>query len=144
MKRYQGGGGLIEALISLVTISIGILGMIGMQAALLAENGESRVRMQAGFFATSILGMAAANPENVGCFIVNSTQTVACSSTDAATQAANWSTQVSDALPGSAAVPPLVAYDNTNGQLTVTLRWRMRGDTTVHNYIATTQVSTGL
>jgi len=100
--------------------------------------------MQAGFFATSLLGMAAANPENVGCFIVNSTQTVACSSADAATQAANWSTQVSDALPGSAAVPPQVAYDNTNGQLTVTLRWRMRGDTTVHNYIATTQVSTGL
>jgi type IV pilus assembly protein PilV len=144
MKRYQGGSGLIEALISLVTISIGILGMIGMQAALLAENGESRVRMQAGFFATSILGMAAANPENVGCFIVNSAQTVACSSTDAATQAANWTTQVSDALPGSAGVPPQVAYDSASGQLSVTLRWRMRGDTTVHNYIAATQVSTGL
>jgi type IV pilus assembly protein PilV len=144
MKRYQGGGGLIEALISLVTISIGILGMIGMQAALLAENGESRVRMQAGFFATSILGMAAANPENVGCFIVNAAQTVACSSTDAATQAANWNAQVSDALPNSATVPPQVAYDSTSGQLSVTLRWRINGDTTVHNYIATTQVSTGL
>ena len=144
MQRYQGGSGLIEALISLVTISIGILGMIGMQAALLAENGESRVRMQAGFFATSILGMAAANPENVGCFIVNSTQTVACPSTDAATQAATWNTQVSNVLPNSAAVPPQVAYDGTSGQLTVTLRWRINGDTTVHNYIATTQVSTGL
>ena len=144
MKRYQGGSGLIEALISLVTISIGILGMIGMQAALLAENGESRVRMPAGLCATSILGMAAANPENVGCFIVNSAQTVACSSTDAATQAANWNTQASDALPNSATVPPQVAYDNTSGKLTVTLRWRINGDTTVHNYIATTQVSTGL
>jgi hypothetical protein len=51
---------------------------------------------------------------------------------------------VSDALPGSAAVPPQVAYDNTNGQLTVTLRWQMRGDATVHNFIAATQVSATL
>jgi type IV pilus assembly protein PilV len=144
MKRYQAGGGLIEALISLVTISIGILGMIGMQAALLAENGESRVRMQAGFFATSILGMAAANPENVGCFILNSAQTVPCSSVDVATQAANWNTQVTDALPNAATIPPVVAYTSATGQLSVTLRWRINGDTTVHNYIATTQVSTGL
>ena len=93
MKHYQGGGGLIEALISLVTISIGVLGMIGMQAALLAENGESRVRMQAGFLATSILGMAAANPENVGCFIVNTTQTAPCASPDAQAQAVGWTDQ---------------------------------------------------
>lgn len=144
MKHYQGGGGLIEALISLVTISIGVLGMIGMQAALLAENGESRVRMQAGFLATSILGMAAANPENVGCFIVNTTQTAPCASPDAQAQAAGWTTNASDILPGSASVPPMVAYDNASGQLTVTLRWKMRGESAVHNYIAATQVSTGL
>jgi type IV pilus assembly protein PilV len=143
MKHYQGGGGLIEALISLVTVSIGVLGMIGMQAALLAENGESRVRMQAGFFATSILGMAAANPENVGCYIVNAAQTVACASLDAQAQGTSWTAQVSDLLPGSASVPPQVAYDSASGQLTVTLRWKMRGDATVHNYIAATQVSTG-
>jgi type IV pilus assembly protein PilV len=144
MKRYQSGGGLIEGLMSLVVLSIGILGLIGMQATLIQENGESRVRMQAGFYATSVLGMAGANPENVGCFIVNSAQSAVCVSPDAQTQASSWVQQVTAALPGAAGVPPQVAYDNASGQLTVTLRWQMRGDNMVHNYVSATQVSTGL
>jgi type IV pilus assembly protein PilV len=144
MKHYQSGGGLVEGLMSLVVLSVGILGLIGMQATLIQDSSESRVRMQAGFFATSVLGMAAANPQNVGCFIVNSAQSAACTSPDAQTQALGWLDQVISALPGATGVPPQVAYDNANGQLTVTLRWQMRGDTVVHNYVAATQVSAGL
>jgi type IV pilus assembly protein PilV len=144
MKRYQDGGGLVEGLMSLVVLSVGILGLIGMQATLIQENGESRVRMQAGFFATSVLGMAAASPENVGCFIVNSTQSVACASVDAQAQATGWLDQVMNALPSAAAVPPEVAYDNATGLLVVTLRWRMRGDSMVHNYVSATHVSVEL
>jgi hypothetical protein len=51
---------------------------------------------------------------------------------------------VINVLPGAASVPPQVAYDNASGQLTVTLRWQMRGDNMVHNYVAATQVSAGL
>ena len=72
MQRYQHGGGLIEGLVSLVILSVGLLGMAGMQGTLIQESSESRTRMQAGFLASSVLGMAAANPEYVGCFIVNS------------------------------------------------------------------------
>jgi type IV pilus assembly protein PilV len=144
MKRYQHGGGLIEGLVSLTILSVGMLGMAGMQGTLLQEGTENRARMQAGFLASSVLGMAAANPENVGCFIVNSAQTVACTSPDAQTQAQDWATQVTAALPGAAGVPPVVAYDAASGQLTVTLRWQMRGDPTVHNFIAATQVSATL
>jgi len=144
MKRYQHGGGLVEGLVSLTILSVGLLGMAGMQSALIQEGTESRSRMQAGFLASSVLGMAAANPENVGCFIVNSTQSVPCISPDAQAQATSWTDQVGSALPGSATVPPSVAYDAASGQLTVTLRWQMRGDTTVHNFIAATQVSATL
>jgi type IV pilus assembly protein PilV len=141
MKRYQHGGGLVEGLVSLTILSVGLLGMAGMQGTLIQEGSESRARMQAGFFASSVLGMAAANPENVGCFIINSAQSIACTSPDAQAQAVSWNDQVTGALPGSAAVPPVVAYDAVTGQLTVTLRWQMRGDATVHNFIAATQVS---
>ena len=144
MKRYQHGGGLVEGLVSLTILSVGLLGMAGMQGTLIQEGTESRSRMQAGFLASSVLGMAAANPENVGCFIVNSAQSVPCISPDAQAQATSWTDQVGSALPGSGAVPPSVAYDAASGQLTVTLRWQMRGDTTVHNFIAATQVSATL
>ena len=144
MKRYQHGGGLVEGLVSLTILSVGLLGMAGMQGTLIQEGTESRSRMQAGFLASSVLGMAAANPENVGCFIVNSSQSVPCVSPDAQAQATSWTDQVGSALPGSATVPPSVAYDAASGQLTVTLRWQMRGDTTVHNFIAATQVSATL
>jgi len=144
MRRDQNGGGLVEGLMSLVVLSVGILALIGMQATLIQDNSESRVRMQAGFFATSVLGMAAANPQNVGCFIVNSAQSAACVSVDAQAQATGWVDQVMNVLPDAATVPPQVSYDSASGQLTVTLRWRMRGDSMVHNYVAATQVSTGL
>jgi len=144
MRRDQNGGGLVEGLMSLVVLSVGILALIGMQATLIQDNSESRVRMQAGFFATSVLGMAAANPQNVGCFIVNSAQSAACVSVDAQAQTTGWVDQVMNVLPDAATVPPQVSYDSANGQLTVTLRWRMRGDSVVHNYVAATQVSTGL
>ncbi len=144
MKRYQQGGGLIESLIALIVLSVGILGLVGMQANLLQQNTESRVRMQAGFFASSLLGMAAANPENVGCYIVNSAASAACTSADAQAQAASWTTEVMNGLPNAASVPPEVAYDNTNGQLVVTLRWRVAGDVSVHNFSAVTQVSTDI
>jgi type IV pilus assembly protein PilV len=144
VKRYQSGGGLVEGLMSLAVLSIGILGIVGMQATLIQENSESRIRMQAGFFATSLLGMAAANPENVGCYIVNDTQSVACASGDAQAQATSWVNQVTTTLPGSTGVPPQVSYNSVSGQLTVTLRWQLANDTTVHNYVSATQVSTGL
>ncbi len=144
MQRYQKGGGLVEGLVSLTILSVGLLGMAGMQGNLIQESSESRARMQAGFLASSVLGMAAANPENVGCFIVNSAQSVACTSPDAQAQAVGWTDQVNSVLPGSAGVPPSVAYDAVSGQLTVTLRWQMRGDATVHNFIAATQVSSTL
>src|SRR5262245_44693754 len=116
MQRYQHGGGLIEGLVSLVILSVGLLGMAGMQGTLIQESSESRTRLQAGYLASRVLGMAAANPENVGCFIVNSTQSLACTSPDAQAQAASWTDQVNTALPGSAGVPPTVAYDAASGQ----------------------------
>ena len=144
MKRYQHGGGLVEGLVSLTILSVGLLGMAGMQGTLIQEGTESRSRMQAGFLASSLLGMAAANPENVGCYIVNSAASAACASADAQAQATGWTTEVMNGLPNAASVPPEVAYDNTSGQLVVTLRWRVAGDASVHNFSAATQVSTDI
>jgi hypothetical protein len=75
---------------------------------------------------------------------VNSAQAAPCTSSDAQTQASGWLDQVMSTLPGATGVPPQVAYDNASGQLTVTLRWQMKGESVVHNYVSTTQVSAGL
>jgi type IV pilus assembly protein PilV len=144
MKRFQTGVGLIEALISLVLFSVGILGMIGVQAALVQDSTDTRVRIQAGFLGTSLLGMAAADPAEAGCFIVNSPMTSACNSDDARAQVALWTADVLTGLPGSDALPPTVAYDAATGQMTVTLRWQSPGDDMQHNYVAVSQVSNGL
>ena len=144
MIRYQAGAGLIESLISLVILSVGMLGLIAMQAFLIQENSDSRTRMEAGFFATSLLGNAAADAAHAGCFIVNSAATAPCTSVDARAQATQWINDVLAALPSAAALPPVVAYDATNGQMSVTLRWQPHGDTTIHNYVAISQVSAGL
>jgi type IV pilus assembly protein PilV len=144
MNRSQTGVGLIEALISLLLFSVGILGMVGLQAALLQDSSDTRVRIQAGFLATSLLGMAAADAAELGCFIVNSPMTSPCTSEDAQAHAEQWTNDVLRELPGTDTLPPTVAYDSATGQMSVTLRWQSRGDDMVHNYVAVSQVSTGL
>ena len=106
MKHYQGGGGLIEALISLVT-SLHRRARDDRHAGRTSgrERREHACACRRGFLATSILGMAAANPENVGCYIVNTTQTVPCASPDAPGAGGGLDRQcVGPFFPGSASV----------------------------------------
>jgi type IV pilus assembly protein PilV len=139
MKRN--GFALIEGLISLVILSIGILGLVGMQARVIQDNGESQIRSKAGFFATSLLGAAASQPEFVNCFVVNSTPSDVCNSVDVQTFVNAWVANVQATLPGSTgALQPLVEYDSVTGYLKVTLQWKMNSDIMTHNFIAVTEI----
>jgi hypothetical protein len=76
--------------------------------------------------------------------VLNTPKTGECASPDLRKQADAWLDQVSKALPGSDKLPPTVAYDAATSRLTVTLRWQLRGDDTVHNYLLETHVGTSL
>lgn len=55
-KKTQGGAVILEALIAILIFSMGILALIGLQAAMIKNTTDSRYRAEATFVAQQILG----------------------------------------------------------------------------------------
>lgn len=65
-SRGQRGGGLIEILVAVLVLSIGMLGLAGMQAAMLRNADSSLLRTQATVLAYDIMDAMRANAEAAG------------------------------------------------------------------------------
>lgn len=70
MAKNQQGSVLIEALISVLIFSMGILALVGLQTAMLKNTSESKFRAEASFIAQQRLGEMWADPENLANFTV--------------------------------------------------------------------------
>jgi type IV pilus assembly protein PilV len=135
-SRTQRGFTLIEILVTVVLISVGLLGVAALQLTTLRGNQESYVRTQASVLAADIIDRMRANPLAFrGDFY-----SVAYNGTgDAATQAGRdltaWQQTINQLLPGG--------VDNAAGQIertpdatgrrhivTVTIRWSERAEGT--------------
>jgi type IV pilus assembly protein PilV len=131
----QQGVMLIEALIGILIFSIGILAMIGMQATAMRATIDAKYRSEASFLANEIIGNMWVNRANLASYATPSTCPAAPSCT--------WITRVQTMLPQDAAVPantaPLIAV--AGQQVTVTVRWKRPGETTVSNHTAIAQIN---
>jgi type IV pilus assembly protein PilV len=56
MRKQQSGVLLLEALIAILIFSLGILGVIGMQASAVAANRDAQYRTDAGLLANELIG----------------------------------------------------------------------------------------
>ncbi|MBI5005672.1 MAG: prepilin-type cleavage/methylation domain-containing protein [Nitrosomonadales bacterium] len=61
----QRGVVLIEALIAILIFSIGILGIVGMQANMLKNTSDSKFRADAAYIAQQRIGLMWAEPDNI-------------------------------------------------------------------------------
>jgi type IV pilus assembly protein PilV len=124
----QTGMTLIEVLVTLVLVSVGLLGVAGLQLASLKTNQEAYARSQASVLAADILDRMRANGVNFRKYIVAANGTG-----EAATTAGN------DLLAWQAAIDRTLGGDpaSTGGQIdvgaapsnvvTITIRWSERG-----------------
>jgi|OpeIllAssembly_1097287.scaffolds.fasta_scaffold522409_1 type IV pilus assembly protein PilV len=107
------GSVLLEALFSILIFSIGILGMIGLQARMVQESIHAQYRTDASFLAGQ-----AVSQSMVGAF--------------AATQ---WQAEIAAALPNGTGTTTLAG-----SQLTVAVFWRMPQETAPHNFTVVARV----
>ena len=125
--KSQGGVILIEALIGILIFSIGILALIGMQAAAMKNTTDARYRSEAAFLANQIIGQMWVDRTNLAQY------------DDAVAvypPRDQWRAQVSAVLPGvnTVSVPPtlvpsiLVPAASSN-KVTVIVQWRQPGET---------------
>ena len=134
----QRGFALTDALVSIAVFGLGITGLAGLQATLLAQNTQSSYRVQAAAFANSLIGIALADTANLQCYAGAD----GCRSAVATATAASWRSEVLAALPGAADAPPQLELGN-DGMFTVRLFWKLPREDVTHNYVLVTQAPIG-
>ena len=137
---YARGAGLVEVLVALVVIAVGMLGVASLYVTTLQAKTTSQSRMQAVNLATDIAERiranrsagssyalasltAAATDPNKGCIETASATANECSEEDmAATDLYEWSTLVSNTLPGTV-TGRITVSGASPATYTITLGW---------------------
>jgi type IV pilus assembly protein PilV len=144
-KRHQGGVMLIEVLIAILIFSVGILGIVGLQATAVTQVTDARYRTDAALLANQLLGQMWASGVEPATL-----QTRFQTQTSATSDYALWVATVRATLPGvtttvGGATTPTVAVSNT-GVVTVTIRWRAPNEPATadpHSYVTLAQIKYG-
>jgi type IV pilus assembly protein PilV len=133
LKTTQSGSVLLEALIAVLIFSFGVLGLVGLQAAMIAGAADAKYRTEAGFFVNRLLGeMAAADRSSTSALATFATGGVSYTAWYADIKNANAANGLLG-LPGAAANPATVAIAagplNNSGlptsyDITVSVFWK--------------------
>ena len=132
-KRRRGRGfTMIEVLVSLLVVSFGLLGLVGLQATAVRLSTDSRDRGAATFLADQLLGqLLISDPAAVATFAHNPTG-ASCAPTVAATSSATvtaWLAEVARQLPNAAASSQqVIVRDAAQGDIDVVLCWKRGSD----------------
>jgi type IV pilus assembly protein PilV len=107
-KGNQHGIALLEALISILLFSMGVLALVGLQSTMIKNTSDSQYRSDASFIAQQWLGQMWADPTNLGLYAVPANSTP------------NY--DISNLLPNGTRT---VAVSGV--QVTVTINWKQPG-----------------
>lgn len=126
--RSQAGVGLIEVLVSLLVLSIGLLGLAALQAQSLRFTTDAYLRSQATVLASDIIDRIRANRDNVATYVAADLSDLNDDRDDCDPTLATvdndlqcWLLDVSDALPG--ALPTIAANASDADFIDVTMSW---------------------
>lgn len=133
----QSGALLLEALIAILLFSLGILSLVGMQAAAIGNVSEAKYRSDASFLANQLIGQIWVNRTNIADYAYGGSGAPPDVLTD-------WVDQVKASLPGASDNLPTVTILGGN-TITVTLQWQRPEDKAKklapHGYTATTTIN---
>ncbi len=130
-RPRTGGFLLIEVLIALLIFMFGILGLIGLQASLTRATTDSKVRADAAYLASEMVGRLWSDTTNVANYDGSG-----CAST---TLCAEWQSKVASALPSGSGSVAVSVDASGNAAVTVTITWA-GPDKQTHTYTTSTNV----
>ena len=125
-RHRQTGFSLLEVLVSIVVLSLGLLGFAGLQVASIKNSASAYQRSQATILAHDIIDRMRVNRIQAVSGSYNTTvgATPGAGASIAAQDLAEWKTRVGSALPaGDAAVNV-----DANGSVLVTIQWADKRD----------------
>jgi type IV pilus assembly protein PilV len=134
MVRASRGFVLLEALVALLVFAFGVLGVVGLQAAMTKAQTQSKFRADAAQLAQQVAGMMWADLPNLSNYASASCAGYAPCST--------WAAHVASALPnGAATIGFAVTAPSTSPTATITITWTPPNEQQ-HNYTTTSFIVT--
>ena len=135
IARHQSGVVLLEALLAILIFSLGIIALVGLQAAAVQQSADAKYRTEAALLTHEIIGQM---------WVSDRTTAVLQANFNSPGGAAyvNWLARVGGILPGVAANPATVAIDG-QGIATITVFWNAPNEpagTMPHQYVAIAQI----
>jgi type IV pilus assembly protein PilV len=124
----QRGVVLLEALVSILLFSMGVLALVGLQAAMIKNNSDSKYRAEASYIAQQWIGRMWADPTQPGAYIILDNN--------------NTDYDISSLLPNGTRVvkqPDAVTYPN---QFEIIITWQQPGQLQ-HNYTTVVNIAGG-
>ncbi len=118
-KSAQRGVVLVEAMIAILIFSMGVLAVVGLQAAMVKNTADSKFRADASYIAQQQLGQMWADPDNLASY-------------------PGTTIDVSSLLPNGT----LTITQPNADQFTVTVTWQSPGEAQ-HNYTTTAVIAGG-
>ena len=140
--KKQAGSMLLEALISILLFSIGILAIVGLQAASIKMVGDAKYRSDASLLANQLVGQMWASDRTPATLQTN------FSSNPAGPLYTDWVNSVSTSLPGVTGNEPVVtiaasSFPTTapSSVVTVTIYWNSPNEPAkAHQYIIVAEI----
>lgn len=119
-QSKQRGVVLLEALVSILLFSLGVLALVGLQGSMSKNVTHSKIRGEASFLANQLIGLMWSDQPNLGNY--NVTQGSGCDVVSN-TNCTRWYSLVGATLPSGTAG---VAVSGT--AVTITLSWQLPGE----------------
>jgi len=120
---------LIEVLVALLLFMLGVLGMVGLQGSMTRAQTDSKVRADAAYLASELIGRMWSDLTNVATYDGSGCATqVRCK---------EWQDKVASGLPRGIGA---VTVDATTGDVSVTITWTMPGGE-AHQYVTQTTIA---
>lgn len=134
-KAKQSGVALLEALVAILIFSIGLLGLVSLQARAIATTSDAKYRSDAAFLANKIIGVMWGDKVNLAAY---SSGSVAGNICDPGVASANanaiaWLNEVSAALPGAATNRQRIVVDAASGQVSIAICWLTSPNATTYH-----------
>lgn len=121
------GIALLEVLVALLIFTIGVLGLVGLQATMTRAQTQAQMRADAGHLANEAIGRMWSDATNIALYDAGS-----CA---AQARCLEWQKKVAQILPGGQG--RITA--NASGQVSVSVTWTLPGGET-HSYVSQTAI----
>ena len=136
--RTEGGSFIIEALVSVLIFSMGLIALMGMAAQAINQVGQSKYRNDASYLAGELIGdMWASSPTLSDYAIAADFPYTSCPTSNAGAASSAWLGRAKAALPSGCATVTI-----TGAQADIEVSWAAKEDPNVrHRYITSTLIA---